>query len=390
MFVGFESIEGNVCVCMQMDAGFTLIVKFGDRGFARKCSVGYSRKELIDFMLTKFVGCNKDELFLSYDLLGAGELDLADEEDMGTMFRLLEESQVWKVHIYVRTVAAHVANDAVSSMTQGVAEVGECSNAGDALPSGGAVVVGSGEKKFLSEEWRLLISGPGQRFQGGAVQFRRALIKYSVQVGFEFDFLKNGPKRVTAACRFRSEKQCPWRIQAIQDATDGAFVITSYERSHTCGTIFGMVSRKRLNHHIITEIILEDIRTMPTLSPVQVQAVVKKNYGIDISYCVAWKAMDRGKGLVFGDHSDSFARLPAYFEELKDANPGSYVHLEIGEDNKFSRCFFAFQACLLGFNHCRPLIMVDGTFLKGRHKGCLLSAVAKDGDEGKFYFRFIP
>lgn len=44
-------------------------------------------------LLTKRNGINKDEVFLSYDLLGSGELDLADEDDMGTMFRLPEESQ---------------------------------------------------------------------------------------------------------------------------------------------------------------------------------------------------------------------------------------------------------------------------------------------------------
>lgn len=62
------------------------------------------------------------------------------------------------------------------------------------------------------------------------------------------------------------------------------------------------------------------------------------------------------------------------------------MHLDVIEEHKFRRCFFAFQACLLGFIHCRPMIMVDGTFLKGRHKGCLLSAVAKDDDEGNVLY----
>lgn len=85
---------------------------------------------------------------------------------------------------------------------------------------------------------------------------------------------------------------------------------------------------------------------------------------------------------MFGNHSTSFSMLPVYFDELKNANPGSYVHLDVGEDQKFKRCFFTFQACLLGFNHCRPMPMVDGTFLERCHKGCLSSAVAKHGDKG--------
>lgn len=85
--------------------------------------------------------------------------------------------------------------------------------------------------------------------------------------------------------------------------------------------------RKRVNHHIVSDILIKDIRSMPTLSHVQVQAVVKKNYGLDIRYCVAWKAMDRGCSIVFRDHSTSFSMLPLYFDELKQANPGSHVHL---------------------------------------------------------------
>lgn len=214
------------------------------------------------------------------------------------------------------------------------------------------------------------------------MEFRRALIKYSVQVGFEFRLVKNDNSRVTAVCGKSRESGCPWRIHAVVDQADQGFHISTYERNHSCGTVFGNVSRKRINYHIITEIIMEDVRAMPCLTPVQVKAMVKTNYGIDISYCVAWKAMDRGRSLVFGDHTTSYAMLPMYFAEMVKANPGSHVHLDVGDDDKFKRCFFSFGASLLEFKHCRPMLMVDRTFLKGRHKGVLLSAVAKDGDEG--------
>lgn len=45
---------------------------------------------------------------------------------------------------------------------------------------------------------------------------------------------------------------------------------------------------------------------MPIFSPVQVQSIVKKNYRLDIRYCVAWKVMDMGRSIVFGDHTTSF------------------------------------------------------------------------------------
>lgn len=39
-----------------------------------------SQEELVEFLLSKWNGINKADRFLSYDLLGAGELNLADEQ----------------------------------------------------------------------------------------------------------------------------------------------------------------------------------------------------------------------------------------------------------------------------------------------------------------------
>lgn len=362
--------------------GYTIIVKFGERGLARKCSEGYTRGELVRHVCSKWEGITSEEIFLSYDLLGLGELDLADDDDMVTMFRLMDEMETRRVNVYVRRLAVGMDNGNVcrsSNYGKDILQIDEGASDVDGIND--AEVVGMTVQKLRSDEWRHLISGPGQRFCEGAKEFRRALIKYSVQMGFEFRFLKNDTSRVTAVCS-KSGDGCPWRIHAVSELPCKSFRISTYERNHTCDSVFGNVSRKRINYHIITEIILEDVRSMPCLTPVQIKAMVKKNYGVDISYCVAWKAMDKGRSIVFGDHSTSFAMLPIYFAELVKANPGSHVHLDVGDDNKFRRCFFAFGACLLGFKQCRPLLMVDGTFLKGRHRGVLLSAVGKDGDEG--------
>lgn len=109
-------------------------------------------------------------------------------------------------------------------VAQGISEVGECSDRANVAASGGSDMVAVGDHRLLREEWHKLIVGPGQCFPEVAVEFRRALIKFSVQKGFEFVFLKNGPTRVTAACSFRGDKCCPWRIQTVEDVTDRSFV----------------------------------------------------------------------------------------------------------------------------------------------------------------------
>lgn len=45
-----------------------------------------------------------------------------------------------------------------------------------------------------------------------------------------------------------------------------------------------------------------------------------------------------------------------------------------------------FIASIHGFNFCRPMIIIDATFLVGKHKGALLVAVGKDANQGPMHF----
>ncbi|KAL7201712.1 hypothetical protein ACSBR1_033414 [Camellia fascicularis] len=66
-------------------------------------------------------------------------------------------------------------------------------------------------------------------------------------------------------------------------------------------------------------------------------------------------------------------------------NLGSHVDIDYDEHNYWFHCsFISFKACIDGFRHCRPLLFLDGTFLKGRFKGFLLATTAKDGNQGLF------
>ncbi|XP_074373916.1 uncharacterized protein LOC141714286 [Apium graveolens] len=48
------------------------------------------------------------------------------------------------------------------------------------------------------------------------------------------------------------------------------------------------------------------------------------------------------------------------------------------EDVTFKRLFWAFKPCIYGFEHCMPIIHIDGTHLYGPYPGVLLSDVAVD------------
>ncbi|XP_073304221.1 uncharacterized protein [Primulina huaijiensis] len=57
--------------------------------------------------------------------------------------------------------------------------------------------------------------------------------------------------------------------------------------------------------------------------------------------------------------------------------------------NKFRRLFISLHACIVGFvKGCRPLIFLDGTHIKKKFKGCILSAVTKDANDDLFTLAF--
>ncbi|KAL7247787.1 hypothetical protein ACSBR2_002657 [Camellia fascicularis] len=82
----------------------------------------------------------------------------------------------------------------------------------------------------------------------------------------------------------------------------------------------------------------------------------------------------------------SFDQLRWYSDVVTQNDPHSYINLDFDQQiGRFVRYFISFRASIDGFNNCHPLLFLDGTFLKGRFKGTLLVATAKDGNQG-FYF----
>ncbi|KAL7228252.1 hypothetical protein ACSBR2_007039 [Camellia fascicularis] len=90
------------------------------------------------------------------------------------------------------------------------------------------------------------------------------------------------------------------------------------------------------------------------------------------------------KGVVFGDYPSLFDDLRWYVDAANDCNLGSvfYMEFDVASKGRHFKClFFSFEVCIHGFRYCRPVLKLDGIFLKRRHKGCLLAAMTKDGNQ---------
>nr|XP_007149505.1 hypothetical protein PHAVU_005G075900g [Phaseolus vulgaris]ESW21499.1 hypothetical protein PHAVU_005G075900g [Phaseolus vulgaris] len=114
-----------------------------------------------------------------------------------------------------------------------------------------------------------------------------------------------------------------------------------------------------------------------------------KRYHIDNSY----------KFVVVESKPDRY--VARWLEAVKESNSGTIVQyiaspcmVDGVQDNScytLDHVFWSFKPCINGFNFCKPIVQVDGTFLTGRYRGTLLTATAQDGNRNIFPLTFaIP
>ncbi|XP_075103099.1 uncharacterized protein LOC142177693 [Nicotiana tabacum] len=73
---------------------------------------------------------------------------------------------------------------------------------------------------------------------------------------------------------------------------------------------------------------------------------------------------------------------------MTSKNPGTYTNIKIDDNNRFLYMFYAYGSSIAGWNHCRPVIAVDATFLKSKYRGVLMISVSKDANNQIFPLAF--
>ncbi|RVX21185.1 hypothetical protein CK203_001778 [Vitis vinifera] len=145
-----------------------------------------------------------------------------------------------------------------------------------------------------------------------------------------------------------------------------------------------MMSRD--NRHASSWLIGESIRETYQgigceFRPKDIVADIRKQYGIQISYDKAWRAKELALGSIRGSPEESYNTLPSYCYVLEQKNPGTITDIVTDCDNQFKYFFMSIGASLAGFHtSIRPVVAVDGTFLKAKYLGTLFIAACKDGN----------
>lgn len=178
---------------------------------------------------------------------------------------------------------------------------------------------------------------------------------------------------------------CPWRVYAVLLDESGNFQIRQANLNHTC-----TVDERRNYHRLATTQVIGEILQSRFVgikrgpSAAAIRKILLDEFHVNVSYWKAWRARELAMEHAMGTMVGSYALLPTYLALLQASNEGTLCYLEHTDDAeggaRFKYCFVAYGASITGFPWMRKVVVVDGTSLKGKYGGCLLSAAVQDGN----------
>ncbi|KAF6134702.1 hypothetical protein GIB67_002103 [Kingdonia uniflora] len=143
---------------------------------------------------------------------------------------------------------------------------------------------------------------------------------------------------------------------------------------------------KLANAQWITVEIEKLVRDVTTLTLKSVAVRIKKKFGVVISYYTAWNAKTICMEKIVGSYDEGYKQLLALCHEIPHTNPGSIASTWREDTSlQWTETCVAFKASLDGLvNRCRPILGLDGFFLKGKYVGVCLSILGLDANNGLF------
>ncbi|XP_073106584.1 uncharacterized protein [Elaeis guineensis] len=233
---------------------------------------------------------------------------------------------------------------------------------------------------------RGLIKGEHQQFCN-AQHFRIAIKDYCIAHNHDYIFKKNDSTKIIV--KYPMER-CPWHVYAAESKREGTFSIRKCNLMHTCDNGLNIRSHPKVTFSWIAEKVKTKLRSMPRYRPIKIVVDIHENYGMLLKYYQAWHGKEMIMHEIHGLDHLLYDKLEPCCRALKLANLGTISDYDIFDDTRrFHHIFISLGACIMRFHAgCRPMIFMDGTYIKHKYQRCLLSATAKDANNGIFTITF--
>ncbi|RID40841.1 hypothetical protein BRARA_J00853, partial [Brassica rapa] len=198
----------------------------------------------------------------------------------------------------------------------------------------------------------------------------------------EFRNTRSSPEGMVMEC---ISGTCQWRVYATKMKTLEKFEVRKAQLQHTCSVDDRVGYERQATHGVIGELMKSryvGIGGAPR--PKEIMQVMLGDHDVNISYWKAWQSREVALDYAKGSSCASYMMLPDYLDRLVLANPGTLAEMvtefEGGVGHMFKYMFLALAASVSGFKQMCSVIIIDGTHMRGKYGGCLLTASAHDGN----------
>lgn len=221
-------------------------------------------------------------------------------------------------------------------------------------------------------------------------EFKISLHIYALKQVFRFKFHKHAFNYVAAKC---IDKNCKFYVMAKQLGESSTYQVRKAQLKHVCTSDAKAQYKKHATSKVIAALMrskYERLQAGPRAS--ELPEMLRSEFLFTATYWKCWKAKELATVAAQGTEESSYKLLPKYFFVVKYANPGSITNIKTEKDDKgqtrFKYAFMALKACIDGWKHLRKVIVVDGTHMFGKYKGCLLTASGQDANFQVFPIAF--
>ncbi|XP_010497245.1 PREDICTED: uncharacterized protein LOC104774311, partial [Camelina sativa] len=186
-------------------------------------------------------------------------------------------------------------------------------------------------------------------------------------------------ERIALGARCKG-KGCGWQIYCSIEKPIQKWMVKTYYDEHTCHPVGRC---EIIRSPVVADLFLEDIRRDPEMSAPEIKDEMKRRYNIIITPSQSQSARRRAFSKLQDECNAQFSRLRDYQYQLTKTMPGSTVEINTrtrddGLD-EFYQIYICFEPLRTSWKkNCRPIIGLDGTFLKHNIQGTLLTAVGRD------------
>ncbi|XP_019258174.1 PREDICTED: uncharacterized protein LOC109236447 [Nicotiana attenuata] len=216
----------------------------------------------------------------------------------------------------------------------------------------------------------------GQVYKDKAT-LKEVMENYAIAQRFQFRVDRSNAVSYALLC---ISEDCEWRFKASSINKSELFKVREFNDNHTCPLKDKVYEQRQASSSLIGGIIRPKLTNHKRkYTPRDIIDDVKSDLGVDASYMLAWRAKEKAMNFLRGEPADSYKKLPGYLYTMDMTYPGSHIRMVKSPKNEFMYVYISLYDFIRGFDHCRPIVVVDGSHLKSYYTGTFVSASTLDG-----------